>query len=698
MKLKFLIMIPLLFLLFLSISMSSYGNNLKFRDVTERYQVAGYWFYGGHGVFWFDADGDGDLDIYVQNVGGKIPNIPNLLFINYGSGVFVEEALQRGLADALPVGTHGAAPLDWDKDGDIDVISTTTPGASNFGYIKIYLNDGNGYFSDVTEVMLTQKTSYAARGIGPGYFEKDKENIGVVLTNAVPYPYPWAQEIIGPLKVKNFLDYDGTKFTLKFRGDEFTGFQQGILVFDCNGDGHDDYIKAKWFMPSELYINNGDGTFYEAGAEWGLSQVFGERDNAFVSEDINNDGLPDLLVEGSDAQGNKRIVVYLHMGDHFEENQILYGEFRGGFHPVLYDFDDDGVIELIWPGEGYYENDGKGWFTLVEDVEGLEVLRKLKDIRGCSVGWLDGKLHIYVTNKKGYNVMLRRESNSTNWIQVEIVEDHVGAWGGIGTKVYLYIDGVFVAYRQLILAQGYLGLNQLLAHFGLPYRGSEYMLMIVFPNGAIKYIKAEPGQRVRVYYGFTLKIEASEGGTTDPAPGIYVHDKGEEVDVTALSHTHYAFGGWTGDVTSNENPVTIIMNNSKKIKPNFKLIEPPDNFTAVRVVNKTLLYREKMNKLTWEPNPHNEGFNIIGYRILQLQDDKLFPERNPLYLAEVDADTSEYHHRHVDPTKDYVYQIIALTDEGGEGIPAYARVDAQQEETKEATEKKQGKKSSQVRR
>ncbi|HEX5134474.1 MAG TPA: FG-GAP-like repeat-containing protein, partial [Thermoanaerobaculia bacterium] len=48
----------------------------------------------GMGAFWVDIDGDGDLDLYLTNLG------PNQLFVNRGNGTF-EEAHGTGLEDPL---------------------------------------------------------------------------------------------------------------------------------------------------------------------------------------------------------------------------------------------------------------------------------------------------------------------------------------------------------------------------------------------------------------------------------------------------------------------------------------------------------------------------------------------------------------------------------------------------------------------
>ena len=88
----------------------------------------------GFGTFFFDFDNDGLLDIFVAN-GHIIDNIhlfnsvstyrePNFLFRNQGGGVFREMGASLGEALSRENVARGAAPGDFDLDGDLDVLVT----------------------------------------------------------------------------------------------------------------------------------------------------------------------------------------------------------------------------------------------------------------------------------------------------------------------------------------------------------------------------------------------------------------------------------------------------------------------------------------------------------------------------------------------------------------------------------------------
>jgi hypothetical protein len=86
----------------------------------------------GFGAFFFDADADGDLDLFVAN-GHIIENIalyndtitfeqPARLYRNLGDGRFDEVSSQAGEPLRRAYVGRGAVPFDYDDDGDVDVL------------------------------------------------------------------------------------------------------------------------------------------------------------------------------------------------------------------------------------------------------------------------------------------------------------------------------------------------------------------------------------------------------------------------------------------------------------------------------------------------------------------------------------------------------------------------------------------------
>ena len=103
----------------------------------------------------FDAEGDGDLDLYVVSGGGRYAAGDSLLmdrlYINDGRGRF-----DRSRNRLPPLTADGCcvAPADIDADGDADLFvgSRSVPGAYGVSPASYLLeNDGKGVFTDATE-------------------------------------------------------------------------------------------------------------------------------------------------------------------------------------------------------------------------------------------------------------------------------------------------------------------------------------------------------------------------------------------------------------------------------------------------------------------------------------------------------------------------------------------------------------------
>ncbi|UCH96782.1 MAG: serine hydrolase [Candidatus Aminicenantes bacterium] len=94
----------------------------------------------------------------------------------------------------------------------------------------------------------------------------------------------------------------------------------------------------------------------------------------------------------------------------------------------------------------------------------------------------------------------------------------------------------------------------------------------------------------------------------------------------------------------------------------------PVSVTAKKVENRSLLQREYINVLSWQPNPNNSNVNISRYRVYQV----LTNQR--LFLAEVDAGTFDYMERKVDEDRLYTYGITSVTDDNKESLPIVVTV------------------------
>jgi len=186
------------------------------------------------GVF-FDADGDGDEDLYIVSGGceynANSAPYQDRLYINNGKGEF---SLKVG---AIPTETASGSCVissDFDKDGDLDLFvgGSVQPGSYPFPSESMVLqNDGHGTFTNVTKAICSKL-----------------QNIGLV-TDALWSDFDndgWSDLIITGewMPVTLFKNNKG-KFEQVIGGNDLnsqTGWWFSIAGADFDKDGDQDYI------------------------------------------------------------------------------------------------------------------------------------------------------------------------------------------------------------------------------------------------------------------------------------------------------------------------------------------------------------------------------------------------------------------------------------------------------------------------
>ncbi len=170
---------------------------------------------------------------------------------------------------------------------------------------------------------------------------------------------------------------------------------------------------------------------------------------------------------------------------------------------------------------------------------------------------------------------------------------------------------------------------------------------------------------------YTLTLTASPGGTTSPAPGSYVYDKGRHVTVSVAEDQYYTFLKWTGDVQSIQPELSFIsipMDSDKVLNAHFQKIHKPLDVVGERILNRSLSQAEYIIILKWKPNPLNSGNPLSKYRIYQLVNGQWQD------FIDVSATQGEYWQRNVDKEKVYQFKIVAKNARGIEGEPAFCTI------------------------
>ena len=232
-------------------------GNGQFEDITVRAGIRNE--YGtGLGAVAADFNGDRWIDLYVANDG-----MPNQLWINQQDGTFTNEALFAGVAvneDGQPEASMGVDVLDFDADGDVDLVMTHLDQESN----TVYENDGSGLFEDVSFRTGLGLPSLPHTGFGTGWFDYDNDGWPdfLVVNGAVgdseslirvgdPYPLHQTNQLFrnfGTGKFEEITSQAGKVF-------ELSEVSRGAAFGDVDNDGDIDVVVANNNGPVRLLLN-----------------------------------------------------------------------------------------------------------------------------------------------------------------------------------------------------------------------------------------------------------------------------------------------------------------------------------------------------------------------------------------------------------------------------------------------------------
>lgn len=355
------------------------------------------------GVAVFDYNGDGRPDIFFTN-GANIatlqkdsPKYRNRLFRNDGNGKFTDVTDQAGLA-----GTGydiGVAAADYDNDGHPDLF------VAGVYRNTLYHNNGNGTFTDVTAKA--------------GFTNKPDPKYGPLfaVTGA------WVDVNNDGLLDLFVLNYVQWKYSTKPL---------------CSANGVADYCNPQTFkgLPNQLFLNNGDGTFRDVSAEWGIRDHIGKGMGVGVA-DYDHDGRPDLFVT-NDAYYNS---LFHNLGNKFEEVAFPAGvalsedgNFISGMGLDFRDINNDGYADIAFVALNsqtfpIFQNTGKGGFWEVTSPSGMRKLSLSMSGFGAGLydfdndGWKDlfvTRGHVASVEALGqplnqYNSVFHNEGASGKW-------------------------------------------------------------------------------------------------------------------------------------------------------------------------------------------------------------------------------------------------------------------------------------------
>ncbi len=506
----------------------------------------------GGGVAFFDYDGDGHQDLLFVNSSQWPPyvypehvypeTLPTMaLYRNDGTGRFGDVTREAG----LEVGFYGmgVAVADYDADGDSDVFFTAV------GPNRLFRNDG-GRFVDVTSAAGVaggaREWSSAA-----GFFDYDGDgDLDLFVGNYLQ----WSREIdfeidfrltgigraFGPPQ-----SFQGT-YPLFYRNDGGGTFTEvsseaGLRVdnpltgaplakslalglVDFEGDGDIDVLVANDTVRNFFFLNQGDGTFVEAGEDLGLAYDSNGNatgamgiDAAFVRNDHNL-----AFMVGSYANEMSAVYVAQNAPELFVDESI--GEGIGTpswmmltFGLLLFDYDHDGRLDMLQanghveseiakvnPNQSYRQrsqlfwNAGDRGFVEVEPEQSGDLAREIVG-RGASYADYDGDgdLDLVLTQIAGPPLLLRNDQETGHhWLRV-LLEGRPPNRDAIGSWIELEAGGL-TQRRQVMPTRSYLSQVERTVTFGLGTAASADSLKVVWPDGVEQTVEVVGVDRLQV--------------------------------------------------------------------------------------------------------------------------------------------------------------------------------------------------------
>lgn len=444
-----------------------YKNNRDgtFTDVTRKAGLFATRF--SFGVTVGDYDNDGWEDIFITGW----PS--NVLYRNNRDGSFTDVTKAAGLTASESRFGTGCTFLDYDRDGRLDLFVSnyltfdiaTVPRAGTskecnsdgvfcgprglpYGKHALYRNNGDGTFSDVTDVS-------GIGGVQGGY--------GLTAVGA-----------------------------------------------DLDGDGWPDIYLACDSTPSLFFHNNRDGTFTEQAMERGIALSEDGMEQAGMGValgDLSASGKLDLVkthfaadtpaVYTNDGQGNFRDDT-IRSGLGVETRYISWGV-------GIEDFDNDGLPDVLWVTGGIYpefqdrtdepysvprivfRNLGNGRFEEIISKAGPGIEARHCS-RGCAFGDFDndGDMDVLIMNLNEMPSLLRNDvSSGGHWLKVKLqgVQSNRSAIGARATV----ICGDRKQSQEVLAQSSYLSVNDRRLHFGLG-PATEAAIEVRWPTGKLERI------------------------------------------------------------------------------------------------------------------------------------------------------------------------------------------------------------------
>ena len=394
----------------------------------------------------------------------------NILFRNNGDGTFTDVTRKAGLYNEEIRWGAGCTFLDYDRDGNLDLFvcnyikfdpaqaTSDSPARCQWKGIPVmcgprglsgdtnilYRNNGDGTFADVSQKsgILKPGARYSITAVSYDFDNDGWPDIYVAVDSQPSILF------------RN--NHDGT-FTdvavtagCAYSEDGHEQAGMGVAVADYDCDGWFDIFKTNFSDDtSNLYHNNGDGTFIDMSFTSGVSvnSRYVAWGCGFI--DYDNDGWPDLM----------------------QINGHVYPEISG--HDVGQTYKNPRIV---------YQNLGNGRFKDVSAAMGTGINEHYSS-RGAAFGDYDndGDMDVLVLNMNDLPSLLRNDGgNKQNWIKIKLIGTRCNRTA-IGARVRI-ITGKHMQMDEVHSGSSVMSQGDLRLHFGIGNASMVDMIEVKWPT------------------------------------------------------------------------------------------------------------------------------------------------------------------------------------------------------------------------
>ncbi len=503
----------------------------------------------GSGGGFFDADGDGDLDIYLLQGGrpadppGPRPEAPgNILYLQGSDGRFTDASAGSGTADTGY--GMGLAAADYDGDGRTDLFVT------NYGPDRLFRNLGAGRFEDRTGTAGVGGSGWSSSAAFCDYDADGRLDLYVTRYVAndpakactqqdgsrdycSPQVFPGTHDLL-------YRNLGGGRFeevslAAGLRTVHAPGL--GVVCSDFDGDGRLDFYVANDGEANQLWLNQGDGAFVDDAFLAGVALNDAGRPEAGMGialGDLDEDLDLDLFITHVADETN---TLYRFddggMGLTFADRTGPSGlgppsMAMTGFGVAFVDLDLDGALDLLvangrvqrkpalpgaagdafWsvfaePNQAFRNTGVDGGDALFSDFDGAgDFAAAIEVSRGLAFGDYDedGDLDVLVANAEGPARLYRNDFDRRGAPLVVTPLDENGR-PAFPTRVIATLDDGRDIVRRADPGGSYLATNDPRAFFAIPAGMEATRLVAVWPDGAREEFPGTDAARVTLRRG-----------------------------------------------------------------------------------------------------------------------------------------------------------------------------------------------------